>query len=623
MAKLKGSERKPLVGAEYVAPVNDREVIEVSVYLRDPAEDELDEYLRQYRPGQPHMARDEYEANHSASHNDIKKVKQFAHEHNLTIVKTDPVSRKIVLAGPAAMLSKAFGTQLNHYEYQGQTYRMRQGELSIPAELEEVVVAVEGLDNRPQVHPRIQHMNAPIPEQEQDELVASGESKSKQRGKGRSLPPRPHAQGTGYTPLQIARFYDFPGNDGPNKLTGKGQCIGILEFGGGFTQTDLQTYFQQLGLPVPQVTSVSVDGGVNNPGTDINDPNNADGEVYLDIEVAGAIAPEAKIVVYFGGTDDGARGARSFADTLNAAIHDKVNNPTIISISWGNAEIEWTQQSWKLVHQALKAAAALGITVCAAAGDHGARDFHPDDPRNRDGRAHVDFPASDPFVLGCGGTSLQEVKGDQIISEVVWNNGNGWATGGGVSDFFDLPDWQKNAQVPTSVNPEHKIGRGVPDVGANADGETGYRIFGDGTPAIFGGTSAVAPLMAGLIARLNQANGGHPLGFINPVLYGNTDNPVPFRDITQGDNLTQANTKKYNARQGWDPCTGLGVPNFARTLSSRRPEEDGHALEILPAGARSLAGFDMARFLNTLGLEIVRSKDWNNVVEAVSDRLKV
>ena len=251
------------------------------------------------------------------------------------------------------------------------------------------------------------------------------------------------------------------------------------------------------------MTSVAVDGGSNTPTGSADGP---DGEVMLDIEIAGAIAPKAKIVVYF--TSNTSQG---FLDAITQAVHDTVNNPSVISISWGGPEANWTGQAFEQFDQAFQAAAAVGVTITVAAGDNGSSDGVSD------GQAHVDFPASSPNVLACGGTRLNATS-TKISSEVVWNEPSDGATGGGISDQFPLPDYQKNAGIPPSANSGKRIGRGVPDVAANADPATGYPIRVDGDNAVVGGTSAVAPLWAGLIALLNQGL-GKPVGFLNPTLY--------------------------------------------------------------------------------------------------------
>jgi kumamolisin len=244
--------------------------------------------------------------------------------------------------------------------------------------------------------------------------------------------------------------------------------------------------------------------------------------------------------VYFAPNTD-----QGFLDAITTAVHDATNHPTIVSISWGGPESTWTQQSLTNYDQAFADAATLGVTVTAAAGDSGSSDGVAD------GKAHVDFPSSSPHVLGCGGTTLRG-SGVTIASETVWNEGPGnGATGGGVSDAFALPSWQNGVGVPVSVNPGGRVGRGVPDVAADADPQTGYAIVVDGRNEILGGTSAVAPLWAGLVALLNERRGS-ALGFINAALYAHAS---AFRDITQGTNGA------YSAGSGWDACTGLGSPN--------------------------------------------------------------
>jgi len=220
----------------------------------------------------------------------------------------------------------------------------------------------------------------------------------------------------------------------------------------------------------------------------------------------------------------------------------------VISISWGNPEANWTPQALQAFDQALQDAAAVGVTVCCAAGDSGSTDGL------NDGLQHADFPASSPHVLACGGTRL-ESSGNKITSETVWNEGPGnGASGGGVSDVFPIPPWEAGAGVPPTANLTHFKGRGLPDVAGDADPATGYSVIVDGQGAVIGGTSAVAPLWAGLIARINQLL-GQPVGYLTPLLYNQLANTGAFHDITKGD------IGAYQAGPGWDPCTGWGSPD--------------------------------------------------------------
>jgi kumamolisin len=331
----------------------------------------------------------------------------------------------------------------------------------------------------------------------------------------------------------LAKLYNFP-----TGLDGNKQCIAIIELGGGYRAKDIQAYFKALNITQPKVTAISVDGARNAPGSD------ADGEVVLDIEVAGGIANKAKIAVYFAPNTD-----KGFIDAINTAVHDKHNNPSVISISWGAAEKEWTTQAMQAMDQSFQAAAAIGVTVFCAAGDDGSND------QGNDNLAHADFPSTSPFVTGCGGTKLD------ASGETTWNNGPGSATGGGVSDFFPLPSWQSTADVPPSANPGGKVGRGAPDIAGDADPNTGYVVMLNGQNDVYGGTSAVAPLWASLIALINQKL-GKPIGYLNPLLYNQLAKSGAFRDITVGNNGA------YKAGPGWDACTGFGTPDGTKLLDA-------------------------------------------------------
>ena len=255
----------------------------------------------------------------------------------------------------------------------------------------------------------------------------------------------------------MGELYQFP-----QGAKAAGETIGIIELGGGYRAADLTAYFKGLGQTAPTVTAVSVDNGKNSPGN----ANGADGEVMLDIEVSASVAPGAKIVVYFAPNTD-----QGFIDAVGSAVHDTTNNPSVISISWGGPESSWTAQAMTALDAACQSAAALGITITVAAGDNGSSDGATGN--------NVDFPASSPHVLACGGTKLVG-SGSTITSEVVWNEqaSDEGATGGGVSNVFALPSWQANANVPAPSGSSG--GRGVPDVCGDADPVTGYQVRVDG-----------------------------------------------------------------------------------------------------------------------------------------------
>jgi len=467
--------------------------------------------LKISRRGPVRVTRADYKKQHAADSAASKLVRAFAREFKLK-AEPDPTSvtrRTIRLTGTVANMQKAFGVVLEQRTIEGVEYRVREGAIHLPASLIDSVVAVIGLDNRPQAQPHFRIR-------------------------------QPHAVSTSYTPVQIAQAYQFPIN-----ATAAGQTIALIELGGGYRQADLTSYFKSLSLVAPIVNAVSVDGGKNSP----TDASGADGEVMLDIEVSAAVAPGAKVTVYFAPNTD-----QGFIDAITTAVHDTTNKPSVISISWGGPESSWTQQSLTALDAACQSAAALGITITVAAGDNGSSDGGTGN--------NVDFPASSPHVLSCGGTTL-EVGGANIVSETVWNEtaSNEGATGGGVSTVFALPTWQAKSGIPASSTTSG--GRGVPDVAGDADPATGYTVRVDGQTLVIGGTSAVAPLWAGLIAVANQQL-GTTVGFIQPAIYA-AKAASAFHDITEGNNGA------FSSGPGWDACTGLGSPIASKLIPLLAP----------------------------------------------------
>jgi len=519
---LKGTEHATLPGTRAIGPTDPHQLIEISVVLK-------------HRKALP-LAEEDIQI---VSHNDfaklfgadpqhVDKIRQFAQDNNLQLLERgdELLRRTVTLAGTAAAMEKAFNVELTEFEYDNGSYRGHTAALQLPEEYASFVTGVFGLDNSPVAQPHI-------------------------RRRGASQPFGTRASSVSYTPPQVTKLYGFP-----QDANGNGQTIGLIELGGGYRPADIREYFHALGLQPPTLRSISVNQADNRPTT----PQSADCQVALDIEVAGAVAPGAAIAVYFAPNT-----ARGFQDAISTAIHDQLNKPRVLSIGWGNAEITWTKQSMENFNQLAQEAGMLGITVTVAAGENAA----PDGLVN--GIDQVDFPASCPHVLAAGGTRLIATNG-ATESETVWNDGiRGGATGGGFSRVFARPPWQA-AVVAQS-------GRGVPDVAGNADPETGYNILVDGERQVVGGTSAAAPLWAGLIVLLNQKL-NQRLGFINPMLY-NIDQSSGFRDINLGNNGV------FSATFGWDPVTGQGSPMGAQllqalqgaaALSRGQKKEGNHAL---------------------------------------------
>jgi kumamolisin len=510
-----GTERKPVPGAKRVGPADPEETLTVSIRVRRGQDAPPVPGLNDYAPNTPRrrFSHEEFAKQFGASQADLDRVASFGQSYGLEVVESSLSRRAIVLFGTVKQMNRAFAVDLGRYESSRGVYRGREGAVHVPREITDIVEGVFGLDNRRMA-----------------QRISNGGS--------HSLAPR-----------EVAHLYEFPLN-----INAAGQTIGILEFGGGYNDSDIQSYFNSKGLSVPPLVPVGVDGATNSPGSQ------DDGEVALDIEVAGAVAQGAAIAVYFAPfTECG------WVDIVTTAIHGEKlppgwSPPNVISISWAWAELEatgdlaWTSAAIKAVNETFQEAAAFGITVLAASGDNGS------DCQIHDGKAHVYYPASDPWITCCGGTTLQIIDG-VIFSESTWNDDG--VTGGGISDIFPIPYWQLWANVPASINDGH-IGRGIPDIAGYADG---YDIYVDGDwQRAVNGTSETAPLYAGLMALINSAI-GDSVGYINPILYNLSSDHV-FRDISDGGSNSVSPAPGYTSVQGWDACTGWGSVNGSALLNA-------------------------------------------------------
>lgn len=469
---LPGSAQEPFPEAVRVSDHHPDEVLQISIYLRpDPKAD-------------PPAS--------TASQEDVEQVSAFAAAHDLRVSEASARKRRVRVAGSARALDAAFAIRLGHYEHPGGWYRGHAGPVSIPEELHGVVEAVGGLDTRPVASPCVRPLA------------------------GSNSASNPSI----FTVSQVAEIYDFPSG-----LDGTGQTVGIIELGGGYQTSDLDTFFSSMNLATPKISS----HGPNHP----TQTSLADVEVTLDIEILGALAPKAAMVVYFGENTQ-----QGFLDTVQDALTDTHSSPSVLSISWGGPEINWPPALADHMRSIIQGAA--GVTVFVASGDSGAA-------AGLKNQISTLFPASIPEVTACGGTSL-------FAHEGQWKSETAWAgSGGGISCRFPRPSYQPKKTLPKpgtgSLCPGND-GRGVPDVAGNADPHTGYLTFIHGTWVTHGGTSAVAPLWSALMARINQAN-GFAWGPLNPTLYGLDGG---FHDILAGGNGA------YHATPGWDAVTGLGSP---------------------------------------------------------------
>jgi kumamolisin len=524
---LEASERTLRAGAKRTGPANPDEILTVSVRVRRrsdaPALPDPAFATATPRRGKPHLSREEFAARYGASEDDLAAIAAFAAANGLSVVESSIARRTIVLKGTVAQMNAAFAVELGTYESVDEKYRGREGPLYVPAAIADIVEGVFGLDNRKMAEPH---------------LSTSDEAED-------AIGPN----GTIFmTPPQVAQLYNFP------TWPATGQTIGIIEFVAGYRDSDLKLFFDSVGVPVPSIAYVGVDGQLNNP--DFGNPNSVL-ETALDISVAGSAAPGARLVVY-----NAPQSEQGWVDVVTSAIHDAAHAPSVISISYGLGEnqsaggLNWTLAAIQAIHATFQEAAVLGVTVIVASGDRGS------EGRIQDGKAHVEYPGSDPYVTAVGGTTISNVSGTSF-TEFIWSTASG-ATGGGISDIFcppnfPLPPWQSFARVPGSINDGHN-GRAVPDIAGNADSSSAYAIYLGGRPSAkaIGGTSAAAPLYAALVALLN-AGLGESVGYLNPTLYAAPG--YVFRDIADGQSNSYLGAPGYVSGPGWDACTGLGVVN--------------------------------------------------------------
>jgi kumamolisin len=557
--QLKGSERKRARNAALLGPTDANQRVEVSIVLRrrtdGPPLPDLDYFAKTPAKERPRLSQEEFAAAYGAAPADLTRVTDFAHTHDLTVVESNGARRTVLVSGTVAQMEEAFGVTLSEYRHEyvegrererkTETYRGREGFIHVPLELADIIVGVFGLDNR-----RIA------------KRAAAGD------------PPN-----TNYlTVPELTRLYDFPAN------SAAGQTIAILSEGG-YKNSDLLAYYT--GLPasytsvytMPTIAPISVTAS----------NGFADGETTQDICIAFSAAPGANVSVYF--TQFSQFG---WHQTLARVIHPNPGDApcSVISTSFymsngddaATLADEGISLSWvQSVDMSLQDAAIQGVTFCVCSGDFGVNMSAYFGVL--DGKQHVAFPASDPWALGVGGTTVGNIIGTSF-DEYVWNDpspGSYWGTtGGGVSDHFrSLPPYQAGAGVPVSLVDGH-VGRGVPDVSGNASYNSGIKgIFVNGSPTIGNGTSASTQLWAGLIALLNAAIGAN-LGFMNPSLYALGS--FVFRDtVAPPGPLTNGNggVPGYPARAGWDACTGWGSPRGTRLLA---------ALAHEPVVATAIAG---------------------------------
>jgi kumamolisin len=533
---LKGSSRPAKSDAKRIGDADPKSQVEVTVSLRGPS-----------LPGADNLpsaaiSHEDFASKYVARQEDADKVARVLQGYGLKIEEVSLPGRSMRVSGTAAAMDSAFQAHLGIYRntQQGE-YRGREGELQIPGELEGIVTGVFGLDERRMARRKSQTTTA----------LAAVAAK---------LAP--------LTPADLEKRYNFPPG------TAAGQQIAIAEFDGGYFADDLQAFCAKQGRAVPAVTTVAV--GLKPltlaeiqqlPPQQRTDELGASMEVMMDVQIVAGLCPQAGIFVYFAPFTE-----KGWVDLLNKVMSGKPDKPVTLSVSWGLAEDapDWSDAARTEINNRLQAAALLGITVCVASGDDGSGD------QLADGRAHVNFPSSSPFVLSVGGTMLTGTPAK--VAEQVWweapgerTNKGGGATGGGVSVLFARPKWQSVSVK--SLNNGSIDGRVLPDIAALA-GSPLYDLIFLGRDFPNGGTSASTPLWAALIARVNSIlPAGKRQRFLAPLLYQNGANGRPLgasacQDITASQNASHPQPGVgYQAQAGYDAVTGWGVPNGAALLA--------------------------------------------------------
>jgi len=520
-----------------------QERITVTVVLRSRADrGALGEALAGLAKLLPHqrpiLSNQELESRFGAAPEDIALVVAFAALHGLHVDEVSAARRTLQISGTLEQFGRAFGVGFKLFGHPLGPYRTHDGPILIPRRLQGIVEDVLGLDDRPLLTPA---------------AVASTGSSA------------PGVDKLVYTdPRTIMKHYDFPA------ATGAGQCAALVQFGGGYNPEDMGTYFELRGIPCPVITLVEVMGQTNQPASaevmkgcasylgllGPADPNGksvyasnssafwATLECTMDLQILGTVAPGARLVTYLApNTTQGKYNA------FSQAIFDETNSPSVINCSWGSCENKAPQSSMISMDKLFQQAALKGVTICASAGDYG-------DGSAQCGQPTGHFPATSPNALACGGSSVaQDLAKETSWYEVI--SGFPMSGGGGYSQFFDLPDWQKS--VVTG-----QTGRGFPDVVAKADIMTGYDVLVSGLDLPMGGTSAAAPLWAGLIALLNEAL-GQRVGYLTSLLYSSG-----FASALQA--ITQSGGGPCVPTAGWNPCTGLGRPIGSALLAALSAE---------------------------------------------------
>ena len=561
-SKVQLSKARPMAAKDgkLIAHTNKNTKGTLTIALQLRNSDQLDAFLASLNdPSSPnykhYITPEEFKQKYGPTDATVASVKDFLTSKGFTVEDVSSNNAFITISGTTGQMEDAFGVTINTYKNsKDDTYYANEQAPSIPAEFSGVITDVEGLNNEARyTHPKIRKA-----------------SKLVKNKKAAATPYVGSGPSGGYTPNELKGAYDVNPLSSAG-YTGSGQTVAVMELDG-YKASNITNYDNYYGLGSPAPTNVYVDGYNGAAGQ-------GEVEVELDIEVINAIAPKAQVMVY-----EGPNTAQGLIDTYQKIAND--NKAKSISVSWGIGEQHEASATMNSLDTIFKQYAAQGQSIFAASGDSGAYD-------SGGSTLEVDSPANDPYVTGVGGTHLN-LSGSSYSSESIWSNSsNKSGGGGGLSKVYTMPSFQSGTGVQNSYSNGK---REVPDVSADADPNTGYSIYSQGSWTVVGGTSAAAPLWAGIAALNNQyaaANGKGNLGQANPTLYKmfNTSQTYSaFHDVTSGNNLY------YPATTGYDMASGIGTPDAYNIIRDINGSSSG-------TGGGTGGGGTVSELINNGGFE--------------------
>lgn len=552
-AKLVDSIAQSPAG-EKIGPTDPHVDMTATVMLKSKASVlRMDRYIQRMSEGREVALTDvgnAFENKFGAKVESLEAVKSFAANNNLAVLESDLRSGRVLLSGKSGDFQKAFDIELHDYATNNGVVSSHAGAIGLPKDIAPHVRAVFGVDQR-----IVASSNYKV--QVMAEEVVAAES-------NQSLAPVSHDEFLkvgGYRATDIAHAQNIPLRTG-----GEGQHGAFISLGGGVDLPDYNLFFTKHGLQQPKpLRIVEVDGAKNSPGN----PHLGDTENALDGLQLQSIAPKAEISMILGPNNN-----KGLVDVFERSIFPRIGEAqnTVVSASWGLAEHLQTTQAVNALSITFRQAAIRGVQVFAGAGDNGARALSP--------THQPEYPASDPNVVGVGGMKTVLNNEGKFASISAWNEGENSSTGGGVSKIFRLPRWQKDVGVPPNID-TGRVGRGVPDISTNAAKATGYPVRVGGQDIVIGGTSAGAPLYAGMMLNLNAELAMlniKPITPLNPWMYARAKSGI-FNDVTVGSN------NGYFSKEGWDPVTGLGWVDGVKMLEAMKADQTtsfGRVIPFLP-----------------------------------------